>query len=258
VQQKYDLEGIARDTSIEAPGEPGWWLAAEGNARFGASNFIPNLLIQVNGSGVVLQEIPLPPAIDPPGAIMPPDTTTGKIASNGFEGVTVSTDGRHILACIQREFQGEVANGGLLHARIARFDLATDAWQFFLYPLEITTIPADFLSLSEIVNLGQDLYAVIERDKGFGSNAVIKRVYTFSLAGIAPFDGVVTAGTDLSGKVIAKQLIFDVQEDFLPFEKVEGLALTRSRRLWAVLDNDGGTIPNRLVLLGATPRIGSP
>ena len=37
-QQKYDLEGIAVDFSIDAPKKRGFWLASEGNARFGAPN----------------------------------------------------------------------------------------------------------------------------------------------------------------------------------------------------------------------------
>lgn len=253
VQAKYDLEGIAVDTSIEAPANRGFWLASEGNAQFGAPTYAPNLLVEIDGTGAVLQEIRLPPAIDPPGAIVPPDTTDGKIGSNGFEGVTLSSNGRFLLGCIQREFSKEPAVGGRLHARIARFDLMNDAWEFFLYPLETTAVPGDFMSLSEIINLGRDRYAVIERDKGVGSLAKIKRVYAFTLEGVAPFSGVVTAGADLSGQVIEKTLLFDVLQDFAPYEKVEGLAFTRERKLWVALDNDGGAVESRFINVGRLP-----
>ncbi len=77
----FDLEGIAIDTSIERPKRnAGFWLASEGNA-----STTRNTLIQVDGKGGILREIFLPPDVDAPG---------GRVTSNGFEGVTVSSDGR--------------------------------------------------------------------------------------------------------------------------------------------------------------------
>ncbi len=101
-QARYDLEGIAVD-----PGKPrgGFWLASEGNAAFGEEDYVGNLLVQVDGKGDVLREIPLPAAIDSPGG--------GVIRSNGYEGVAVSDDGRHVLAAIQREYAGDAAVGGV-------------------------------------------------------------------------------------------------------------------------------------------------
>lgn len=247
-QAAYDLEGIALDTSIEARhGGRGFWLAAEGNARFGASNYLPNLLVQVDSSGRVRREIRLPDDIDPPAA---PASTDGKIQQWGFEGVAVSSSGRHLLAAIQRELAGEEAVGGRLHTRIARYDLRRDVWEFFLYPLEVATVEDGWVGLSEIINLGGDRYAVIERDNQLGGAAAIKQVYSFSLSGVKPFSGAVTAGSDLRRSVIRKKLMADLLEEFTPFEKIEGLAVTREGRLWAVLDNDGGQIESRLVQFG--------
>ena len=74
----FDLEGIAVDTSIARPRRnAGFWLASEGNA-----SSTRNTLIQVDGDGAILREIFLPADVDAPG---------GRITSNGFEGVTVSS-----------------------------------------------------------------------------------------------------------------------------------------------------------------------
>ena len=247
-QAKYDLEGIAFDSSIQAPAPSGgFWLAAEGNARFGASNYLPNLLVQTDGAGAVLDEIRLPEDVDPSTK---PASADGKIRNNGLQGVCVSSDGRHVLACIQREYLNEPAVRGILHTRIARWSLETDAWEFFLYPLEITTLAGDSIGLAELVNLGMDSYAVIERDRQLGSLAAVKRVYLFRLDGVVPFPGVVGPSSDLTGKVIQKRLLTDVLDDFTPFERVDGLALTRGRTLWAVLDNNAGAIEPRFVRLG--------
>ena len=139
-QVLFDLEGIAVDTSIARPTkDAGFWLASEGNA-----STTRNTLIQVDGSGEILREIFLPPDIDAPG---------GRITSNGFEGVTVSSDGRYLLVAVQRPYSGEtIANTGLpvLYTRIARYDLELGKWEAFFYPLE--PAPAGItVGLSEII-----------------------------------------------------------------------------------------------------------
>ena len=250
-QSKYDLEGMAVDTSVDAPDEPGFWLAAEGNAAAGKSNYLPNLLVQVDADGKVLAEIRLPESVDPSAEILPPDTTDGKIRANGFQGVAISTSGRFLLAAIQREYVNEPAIEGALHTRIAAYNLEEDEWSFFLYPLDPTTTEDDWVGLADIVQLGDDRHAVIERDRQLGSLAMVKRIYAFGLADVDAFDGVVTAESDLEGHVIEKKLLFDVLDEFTPFEKVDGLALSKSRRLWAVLDNEGGQIETRLVRVGS-------
>ena len=79
---------------------------------------------------------------------------------------------------------------------------------------------------------------------------MVKRIYAFDLEDVEEFEGVVTADSDLEDHVIEK-LLFDVLDEFTPFEKVDGLALSKSRRLWAVLDNEGGQIETRLVRVGS-------
>ncbi|MCB9889963.1 MAG: hypothetical protein H6836_10355 [Planctomycetes bacterium] len=47
-----------------------------------------------------------------------------------------------------------------------------------------------------------------------------------------------------------KKLAYDVRDAFVPYEKIEGLALTRRNHLWVGLDNDGGEVESRLIDLG--------
>lgn len=240
----YDLEGIAIDTSIIAPADAGYWLANEGDGDFGEPDHNPNLLVQVNASGEVLLEIALPVEVEPLEA---PADNTGTVRGNGFEGVTVSSDGRYLLAAIQRGYNGEPEVDGVKYTRIGRYDLVDNVWDFFLYPLEETVIDGDWIGLSEITNLGGDVYAVIERDKQFGAAATVKKVYSFSLSGVSAFNGVLEDTSDLTGKVISKTEVADLLEDFSPFEKIEGLTKTIAGDLWALLDNDGGELESRFV-----------
>jgi hypothetical protein len=244
-QAFYDLEGIVIDTSIVAPESAGFWLASEGNAAFGEEGYQPNVLVQVDAGGAVLQEIMLPAEVDSPAG--------GLIGSNGFEGVTLSDDGRYLLAAVQRQHTDDAENGGLLYTRIARYDLQEELWEFYLYPLDAPPNEDAWIGLSEITSLGGGLYAVIERDNQLGAAAQTKKVYSFSLDGLTPHDGLVTADADLTGAVLSKTEIFDVLDAFAPFEKVEGLAVTPTGDVWALLDNDGGELRSVLVNLGPVP-----
>jgi len=227
-----DMEGIAVDTSIAKGANPGFWLASEGNALFKEEDYLPNQLIQVDASGKVLRKITLPAEID--------SAEGGAIRNNGFEGVTVSSDGRYLLAAIQREYANDVKVGGVNHARIARYDLKNDTWEFFLYPLEKTDAKGDWIGLSEIVNLGNDVYAVIERDKLIGGAAKLKAVYTFTLSGLKPFEGSTTETSDVSGSVVKKSKKLELVDLIAPFEKLEGLTVAPNGKVWVAVDNDGG------------------
>jgi hypothetical protein len=161
VPAQYDFEGLVIDTSIRAPAKGlAFWTASEGNAAT-----TRNMLVQINERGqVIAPEVLLPNSIDnvPNGP--------GELGSQGFEGVAVSSDGRYLLAAIQRPYTGEMAINSVLHTRIARYDLQTDTWEAFFYPLQPQ--PADdtpTIGLSEITLVGKsasgaDIYAVIERD----------------------------------------------------------------------------------------------
>jgi hypothetical protein len=257
-QARYDGEGICLDTSIVAPGPyAGWWIASEGDA-----DTEPNLLVQVSAFGSVLREIQLPASIDPaatPGlpGFAQPAAGGQMIRKNGFEGVTLSADGRYLLAVIQRDFDGEFS--GPKYTRIARYDLGQLAagglnsglryggdWEFFFLQLD-SDETKNWAGLSEITTLGPDRYAVVERDKEIGIGSELKKVYEFGLAGlVADADGV----PDASDTVVKVELR-DLLSDFFPFEKVEGLAVTPGGDLWVGLDNDGGEVQSKLVNTGS-------
>jgi hypothetical protein len=215
--RQYDFEGIAIDTSVRAAKHRRtFWAASEGDAATTS-----NLLVQVNLGGQVLEEIELPASVD-----SAPYNVNGKITSNGLEGVAVSGDGKYLLAAVQRPYRGEAAVGGTLYTRIARYSLVTDTWEAFFYPLEPQ--PANDnpnIGLSEITLVGKtpagaDIYAVIERDNRETARALLKRVYTFTLAGLAGVDIAQPAVSGVSvNSTIAKTLLLDAAAAFAPYEK---------------------------------------
>lgn len=242
IKVNYDLEGITVDTSILAGNNPGFWLASEGNAKYGKKSYMPNLLVQIDGKGNILKEIKLPEKIDSPQG--------GYIRKNGFEGIAISSNGRYLLAAIQRDYNKDKTFGGNHYTRIARYDLLKDKWEFFLYPLEKTLTTGDWIGLSEIVNLGNDRYAVIERDKQVGGAINLKAVYTFRLDDVTPFKGLITGQSNIFSSVVRKEKLIDLKNDLMPFEKIEGLTVSPSGLIWAALDNDGGEVESKLIAIG--------
>ncbi len=226
-----DPEGLVVDTSIDKPDCAGFWIASEGNAKFGSKRYRQNLLVQVDCTGQVLQEIALPPNVDSP--------TGGLISVQGFEGVSVSSDGNFLLAVIKTQYLADVErSGGTFYTRIARYSLETGQWDFFLYSLKPEKGGNIDVGLSDILNVGADCYLVIEQEKMPDGGGRIQRVYKFSLDGTQPTDEtfLVSPDIELTNKTVSKTLLVDLGGDYLPTENVEGLAIAADGALWAAVD----------------------
>ena len=96
------------------------------------------------------------------------------------------------------------------------------------------------MGLSEITALGDDRFAVIERDSIGGPDARIKRIYTFSIAGLVPKE----QGSIEPFPVVGKSLAIDVlplmrATNGWTLDKLEGFAVAKDGKAYAVTDNDG-------------------
>ena len=217
-----DAEGIA----VRRDG--GFWIVSEGDgsvddpARPVTSR---NLLLQVAPDGTVLQQIRLPNAVN---ALQ---------RRFGFEGVAAvgAGDNELVYVAFQREWVDDPAG----QVRIGRYSPATGEWTFFYYPLDTPTSPnGGWVGLSEIVALDRRTFAVIERDDQGGTDARIKRIYSFSVAGLTPQPQ--GEAFPVVEKTLVRNLLPDLKADNGPvLEKVEGLTVTADGRALIVTDNDG-------------------
>lgn len=208
----YDLEGLVQ----RADGS--FWAVSEGRAEARE-----NLLIEVAADGAVVREIALPVEI------------VANATNSGFEGVAVTgaDDTEAVYVAVQREW-GDDPDG---YVKIGRYLPATEAWDFFYYPLDEAPEGA-WVGLSEIVTLDDEIgtFAVLERDNQQGPSAEVKRVYQVSLAD--------TLDEGLAYPVFAKTLLRDLLPDlearngWTP-DKVEGLAVAADGEVYVVSDNDG-------------------
>ncbi|MGQ0593522.1 MAG: esterase-like activity of phytase family protein [Gammaproteobacteria bacterium] len=217
-----DLEGIAQRP------DRGFWAVSEGAGSVDDPDrpvSSMNLLIKTTQGGAIVAAINLPNAVN---ALQ---------RRFGFEGVASVGRGakERVYVAFQREWVGDPGN----RVRIGRYDTATGEWRFFYYPLDLPTSPAGgWVGLSELVALGGETFAVIERDNQAGTNARIKRIYRFSIAGLEP------QAQGGAFPLVVKTLVRDLMPDLerpkgLVLEKVEGLAVNRSGRGFIVTDNDG-------------------
>ena len=213
-----DPEGIA----IASSG--GFWIASEGALGKSA-----NLIFKVSATGVIENIIQLPADVN------------AKQTSNGFEGIA-EADGKLVVA-FQLPWTGDMAN----HARIGVYDLTTQTWSFMFYPLDVvTSANGGWVGLSEIMALGNNRFAVIERDNQAGPDATIKKIYRIDLTG------------KVDGNVLSKTLVRDVLPDLRAtrghvLEKIEGLARLADGNVYLVNDNDGldkGNGETQLIKLG--------
>ncbi|MFN0108267.1 MAG: esterase-like activity of phytase family protein [Blastocatellia bacterium] len=211
--KNYDLEGIA----IRPEG--GWWLASEGAGNAGAATATKNLLIQVNPDGAVAREVELPASVN------------AQQRSNGYEGVATSSDGSQVFVAFQREWADDPTG----FVKIGRYTPANGEWTFYRYPLDAApAITGAWVGLSEIVRVNDSTYAVLERDNQQRDSAKVKRIYSFSIAGLTP----VAAGA--TPPTVSKTLVRDllVQDNFL-LEKTEGMVITPLGDIIVASDNDG-------------------
>lgn len=219
--KNYDLEGIA------VRPEGGYWLVSEGagNAPSATSK---NLLIQVNADGTIAREVELPASIN------------DKQVQFGYEGVATSTDGTQVYVAFQREWTDDPRG----FVKIGRFTPATGEWAFYHYPIEAAPNASAWVGLSELVRLNDTTFAVLERDNQLREAARIKRIYTFSIAGLTP-----TPAGGVPPRV-TKTLVRDLwrQDGFL-LEKAESLAFTPQGDWVVISDNDGAGETRWLTIL---------
>lgn len=237
---------VVRQISVSAPGfddldpeaivakqDGGFWLASEG----GAGNVPPNVLLEVDGAGMLRRAIQLPEAI------------AQRMPKKGFEGVALEPNagGGRLVVAFQAPIDGDPDG----FARIGTVYPASGLWSFHLYPLD-RTASGDLTGLSELLHLGGGKFAAIERD-GKGGKRSIKWLTTFDLGSGDPGSAASAAPEETPPKLVKRRAV-----DLVPLfidsgrkveKEVEGLALAADGEVYAVTDNDNER-PTLLLRLG--------
>lgn len=218
-----DQEGIA------IAGDGNFWIATEGRPHSEKKGKVEkerkNTILHVAKDGTVVEEIRLPEALQ-------------KVKKRfGFEGVAAvgSGNSERIYVAVQREWKDDPEG----MTKIAIYDRGSKQWSFVHYPLDKKEHTGKgWVGLSEIVHLGGDAFAIVERDNQGGPTANVKRVYKVSFKDVTPvaYGGVYP--------VLKKTLMADLlpamkgTAGWTP-DKVEGFAVSKDGTAFAITDNDG-------------------
>jgi len=218
-----DPEGIATSND----GSDGFWIVSEGRGTIGDEDRpfeTPNLLLKTNSQAEITECI-----------LLPQDDSSSwpDQLRFGFEGVATTEDNSHIVITVQRPWGDET------NPRIAIYDTINSSWSYLFYPLdEVESQNGGWVGLSDIAPLGSDgnEFLILERDNQGGPDAAIKRIYKIDLGDYSYENG------DIVGKTLFKDLIKEgdlTKMNGSIIEKVEGLAVTQSGKMWIATDNDG-------------------
>jgi Esterase-like activity of phytase len=228
---ELDLEGLVQ----RADGS--FWAVSEGAGTVGDPEQpveTANLLLRIAADGTILERVELPAAVN---ALQ---------VRFGFEGVAVTGEGGSELVYVafQREWAGDPDN----MVRIGRYDPNEPdleaAWTFFHLEIKDPSTPnpdPGFVGLSEIVAIDDETLAVVQRDDQGGTDARIKEIVTFSIAGLTPLP---QPAAGVPGFPTVAQL---KTVDLIPalmslngpvLEKVEGLTIGADGEVYFVTDND--------------------
>ncbi|MCB9914956.1 MAG: esterase-like activity of phytase family protein [Planctomycetes bacterium] len=227
-----DPEGIAVD------GNGRFWIASEGagNLTNGVSDpgnrpfESPNLLLRAKKVGQIarIEEV----------VLLPQEVIENQLRF-GFEGV--SAVGDYVYVAFQREWSAAGDPAG--HVRLGRYDRTNGTWGFAFYSLDAVASPnGGWVGLSDLSYVGDDVFAVLERDNQAGDDAAVKRIYTVSVAGVTFRDASQVGSFDVLAKTLKLDILaagtFDVTGGPMP-EKLEGLAVLANGDALIVNDNDG-------------------
>jgi len=236
----FDPEGIAiaPDQTI--------WIASEGlGVATTAPTYRPNLLIQVDESGNVLQEVGLPSDVI---ACRDAASARGTLGS-GFEGVAVERltgDSYRLVVAQQRGWDYAAGScddlddddGGLNplnepnRSRLWVYTPDTQTWDHIDWELASKPENSSWVGLSEITRVDGG-FVLIERDNRGGDFAGLKTLVKVTDADLQ--DGLVTE---------AEKEKFDLMPSMKATkgwitDKPEGVAISKRGRTFMVTDNDG-------------------
>eukprot|EP00977_Amphora_coffeiformis_P030024 scaffold44300_cov176-Amphora_coffeaeformis.AAC.1 len=220
----YDLVNDDKTVNMDPEGiavsyNGGFWIANEGSGTVGdAARPIEmhNFIVKVETDGVISQLVTLPEEVN---AIQ---------VRFGFEGV--AEQGDWLVVAFQRAWGDEP------HPRIGIYNTVEETWKFVYYPLDdVASQYGGWVGLSDISPLGEGRFYVLERDNQGGPDAAVKKIYQIDL------------GADFSVEedtVIEKTEILDLMETLeslhgYTYEKLEGLAVSASGKVYLNNDNDG-------------------
>jgi hypothetical protein len=208
-----DLEGI----TLASDG--GFWLASEGNPER-EKDPTQSLLVKVDATGKVVEEIELPEALK------------ASAVRFGYEGVTVTGSGADetVWLAVQREWKDDEKG----FVKLLAYKPASKEWGAVRYPLDKPE--KGWMGLSEITAHNGGL-VLVERDNQVGPSARVKKLTYVSLEGVTP--GPIGGELPTLAKKDVRDLIRTSRRPAASCSTRSRLAVDAAGDAYVITDNDG-------------------
>ncbi|GGU35858.1 esterase-like activity of phytase family protein [Lentzea flava] len=208
-----DIESVTRTA------DGTYWMGDE---------FGPYLLHFDRAGRLMAPPVPLP-------GVRAPENPAGNPnigGSKGFEGITLSPDGKTINALLE----GTVAGDEPGTLRLNEFDIASNAFtgKTWRYQLEATNF-----AIGDAIAVDHNRLLIIERDSAQGADAIVKRVYLADKRD-RDHDGKLdkTMVADLLNLANPKHVGGQADPFKFPFVTIEGVTILDDRTLAVLNDNN--------------------
>lgn len=247
----YDPDGLDLEGIAYSPADDTFWLADE---------YRPSL-VQVKRDGTVLKRF-VPFGAKQALASAQTDIVelfpafyNKRVPNRGFEGVTITPDGKTLYASIQSPLAlpDQKTSDNSRNLRILKMDLSKQelVGEYVYYAENAASyegIKQKDQVISDLYALSSNVVLVDERDKMAGKEAQVKRIYKSDFSKATNL-----LGTDYSANLeampqdmlrqagivpVTKELIVDFVKLGYPHEKIEGIAAVDKRTIAIVNDND--------------------
>jgi hypothetical protein len=155
-----------------------------------------------------------PPRYDPGRTIIPADTETGRDNNQGFEGLTITPDGRYLYTAVQSALdqEGGPSSRTRRPARLLKYDISRSKPKFveeYVVLLPITSANK-VAGQSEIHYLDHGQFFILARDSGAGSGqdsslSVYRQVDIFDISPSTGATDIKSAANDATDGSIASK-----------------------------------------------------
>ncbi|MCD7033621.1 esterase-like activity of phytase family protein [Metabacillus sp. GX 13764] len=241
-----DTEGIAYNSKDKT-----FWISDE---------YRPSLL-QVKKDGTILQRL-VPAGTEKEfkkASLIPvkgtlPAVLTKRMDNRGFEGVSITPDGRYLFTITQSALKNPDEDSRI--GRLLKIDLNTaKVAAEYVYTGEdgkaLDTDQKD-IGVSDLIAMDEKTLLVDERDSEAGKKAKLKKIYKVSLKeatnvlGKEEYNGKTLEQLKPEGlkgagiTAASKKEVLDPLKFGFPYEKIEGITLVDSKKLAIINDSDFG------------------
>ncbi|MFY4776754.1 esterase-like activity of phytase family protein [Metabacillus sp. RGM 3146] len=247
----YDPYGLDTEGLAYNPADKTFWLSEE---------YRPSL-VQMKKDGTLMQRV-VPSGMESKFKNAPlipikaslPSVLTKRMDNRGFEGMTITPDGRYLFTMTQSALSNPGENSRavrILKINLKNLKVIAEYAYISVNGQDLGFDQKD-IGVSDLYAINENSLLVDERDSEIGKKAKLKKIYKINFQGATNILGkdkykgktleqMNTNDLKAAGiKPVAKKEVLNLLNFDYPYEKDEGISLVHGHKLAIINDNDFG------------------